>query len=318
MKIEHDKIDNLRCWAISAKRYVLFTKSNNGHLKIIKASESGLGGIIGQNSDENTQKLAQRIWRWILREELGPKYGYSRPNHKVQFSEFRGPVRRQLPLSQPEIYKKFRKFNSRKTYDNKIKPFGFIQTVVPALSDGEPIQPMAPFERSAVRSRRLPWVDVNTGKSIALDWHGEGLAGAVSVLGLADFVKLYSTHPEAKAAGADGLPCQRGTRGLLRRLALLDTIPVRIGKEIDRLDQDEAVSVRDNQPIRCPGEIVDPELASALNILRKIPQKPVSIALGMSERRWRDIVQGRAAPHLKRRAQILRLATRVAIYSRVS
>ena len=37
----------------------------------------------------------------------------------------------------------------------------------------------------------------------------------------------------------------------------------------------------------------------------------------MSERRWRDIVQGRAAPHEKRRAQMLRLAARVAVNPKV-
>jgi hypothetical protein len=96
-------------------------------------------------------------------------------------------------------------------------------------------------------------------------------------------------------------------------LALLDTVPVRIGKEIDRLDEDEAVSVLDDEPICYPGTIVDPELTTALNILRKSPQRLASNALGMSERRWRDIVQGRAVPHQKRRAQILRLAARVSI-----
>jgi DNA polymerase elongation subunit (family B) len=70
LKIEHEKIDNLRCWAISAKRYVLFTKSNNRHFKIIKASESGLGGIIGRTERENTGKLASRIWLQILCTEL--------------------------------------------------------------------------------------------------------------------------------------------------------------------------------------------------------------------------------------------------------
>ena len=91
---------------------------------------------------------------------------------------------------------------------------------------------------------------------------------------------------------------------------------MRVGKEIDRLDEGEGVSVLNDEPVCYPGEIVDAELTTALDILRKSPQKPISTALGMSERRWRDIVQGRAVPHQKRRVQILRLAARVSINSK--
>jgi hypothetical protein len=151
---------------------------------------------------------------------------------------------------------------------------------------------------------------------VTIDWHGAGLAGTVPVMSMDDFVRLYATHPEAKAAGPDGRPCTAETRGVLGRLDLLDAAPIRVGKEIDRLDEGEGVSLLNDEPVRYSGEIVDAELTTALSILRKSPQKPISAALGMSERRWRDIVQGRAVPHQKRRAQILKLAGRLVINSK--
>ncbi len=73
------------------------------------------------------------------------------------------------------------------------------------------------------------------------------------------------------------------------------------------------MSLLGDEPVSYSGEIVDAELTTALNILRRSPQKPISIALGMSERRWRDIVQGKARPHKKLRARIFRLAALVAV-----
>lgn len=40
---EYEAIPALRCWAVSAKRYVLFTRHAAERLRIVKASESGLG-----------------------------------------------------------------------------------------------------------------------------------------------------------------------------------------------------------------------------------------------------------------------------------
>lgn len=58
-----------------------------------------------------------------------------------------------------------------------------------------------------------------------------------------EYIEQYRYHPEVKAADADGNPAGRDTTGLLRRLGLQSTRLTRIGKEVDRLEQDDATSI---------------------------------------------------------------------------
>jgi hypothetical protein len=66
---------------------------------------------------------------------------------------------------------------------------------------------------------------------------------------MTEFVERYGTHPEAKAAGPDGQPAGEATRGVLGRLHLRGGQPVRIGKEVDRLDEDDDFTLRPSDPI---------------------------------------------------------------------
>jgi hypothetical protein len=46
LKIEYPQYPNLQCYAVSAKRYVLYRIRPGNRIQIVKASESGLGAII--------------------------------------------------------------------------------------------------------------------------------------------------------------------------------------------------------------------------------------------------------------------------------
>ncbi|MGB7017039.1 MAG: hypothetical protein WBD69_13925 [Candidatus Cybelea sp.] len=63
--------------------------------------------------------------------------------------------------------------------------------------------------------------------------------GALEVTRLSKYVKAYQRHPESKAADRDGNPAGQDTVGILGRLRLESGAPIRIGKEVDRLDTDE-------------------------------------------------------------------------------
>ena len=56
---------------------------------------------------------------------------------------------------------------------------------------------------------------------------------------LDEFIENYARHPESKAAGPDGMPAAWKNAWSPGRLHLYDGPPVRIGKEVDRLDEDE-------------------------------------------------------------------------------
>ena len=120
----------------------------------------------------------------------------------------------------------------------------------PAITVGnKDILPVAPFERDFAKSKRLPWVDFNTGKPIALDWNGTHLAGTVEVMRLSDYIEEYARHAEAKAADLNGNPAGPDTIGMLGCLSLRSKRLTRIGKELDRIDGEEGASLEPVSPV---------------------------------------------------------------------
>ena len=67
--------------------------------------------------------------------------------------------------------------------------------------------------------------------------------------GLNEYVERYHRHPEAKAADQNGNPAGPETIGLLGRLRVRSRKLARIGKEVDRLDEDEGAALEPEQPI---------------------------------------------------------------------
>jgi hypothetical protein len=138
---------------------------------------------------------------------------------------------------------------STKSYDHRIKPYGFAQSITPAvIGSNEPL-PIAPFERDLAKSKRLQWVDYNTGDPIRLDWSRSSMADTMPVMRLSEYVHDYQRHPEAKAADWNGNPAGPHTFGFLRRLPLQSKRLIRIGKEVDRLGGDEGVTLETGQPV---------------------------------------------------------------------
>ena len=240
LKIEQWSIADLRCFAVSAKRYVLYRWRLGNRIQIVKASEAALGAIIGRSRNETTAKLARRIWHSILMKHL--KVNAKQRCRAKPLIDFDVPMRRKFPISQPSILKRLDSYNKTRSYDHRIKPFGFVQSVAPAVITSDDPLPIAPFEADLVKSKRLPWVDFNTGDPIRLDWNGSGMEGTIPVARLSEYVDNYEQHPEAKAADWKGDPAREDAIGLLGRLKLRSKRLIRIGKEVDRLDQDDGAS----------------------------------------------------------------------------
>lgn len=314
IKVEHEMERNLRCFAVSAKRYVLYTISETGRIRIVKPSESALGAIVGRKERENTKKLARRVWLSILSQELPmPK---AQQRRIEQLCEFGGiPLRRKLPVTQPPTFARFNHYNMRKAYSQSVKPFNFVQAfTVPEQSQHEDIHPVMPFESNLAKCRKLPCIDVKTGDPIAIDWDRNGWAGAVSVLSLAEYVEQFRRHPEAKAADSEGNPCTEETRGLLFSLPLESDGAIRIGKEVDRLDEDEGTSLDNDGPLNYDAKakrkrvLCFEGLWSAVEYLAQFPQGEIAKGLGISERRWRDILKRKSTPRRKTQRAIVSLA----------
>ena len=56
LKVEYPEYPDLRCFAVSAKRYVLYRWRPGNRIQIVKASESALGAIIGRSREESTRE----------------------------------------------------------------------------------------------------------------------------------------------------------------------------------------------------------------------------------------------------------------------
>ena len=292
LKREYAEVKGLQCYAVSAKRYVLFTRDQQNRLRIVKASESGIGSIIGRSANETIPKLARRIWTAILLDTLPIRYRGLRKQRMGKLLAFDVPMRRKLPISQPSIWSSrgFRAFNRGKVFDHQIKPFGFLQTITAAVETGKAVRPIAPFERDLSRSRNLAWTDLESEKPLHLDWDGHCHVGAIPVMRLDEFIANYALHPEAKAAGPDGRSSTERTWGVLGRLHLFDGPPIRIGKEVDRLDQDEDAALGDMDPAEYTARKYT--LEWALGILEDEPASKLAPLIGMSERRFRHIRRG--------------------------
>jgi hypothetical protein len=309
LKREYADVPNLCCYAVSAKRYVLYTLDSRKRLRIVKASESGLGAALGRTANETVPKLARRIWTSILVRELGLTYRGTRKRRMAKLIAFEVPMRRKLPIAQPSVLdtKGFRAYNRAKSYDFRIKPFGFLQAVTPALvTDRKAVRPVAPFERDEIKSRKLPWTDLSTGKPVDLDWDGNGRAGTMPVMRMDEFIERYSRHPEAKAAGPDGQPSGYDTRGVLGRLHLSDGVPIRIGKEIDRLDEEDEYVLDPLEPVEF--DVDDDNLEWALSVLEGEHATDLAPLLGVHPKSLRNIRNGTAKPREGVRREIIRLA----------
>jgi hypothetical protein len=300
LKVEYPQYPDLQCYAVSAKRYVLYRIRPGNRIQIIKASENGLGAIIGRSANESTPKLARRIWLSILMQHV--KVNPMQRRGGKPLIDFKVPLRRKFPVAQPAILERLnRTFNKDRNFDMRVKPFGFVQTIAPDRDDGT--IPMAPFEKDTRKSMRLPWVDFKTGKPVRLDWHGTAMAGTVGVMRLKDYIKDYQDHPEAKAADAQGRPGGRDTIGLLGRLRVRSTPVKRIGKEVDRLSGDEGATLDEEQPI----EYRRPDVREGINYLAQFPRVATAKELQISERAWRSIVKRTAQPRPRTARNFARL-----------
>ncbi|HVR45249.1 MAG TPA: CRISPR-associated endonuclease Cas1 [Candidatus Binatia bacterium] len=182
--------------------------------------------------------------------------------------------------------------NRAKSYDHRIKPYGFVQSITPAvIGSNEPL-PIAPFERDLAKSKRLQLVDYHTGDPIRLDWSGSSMAHTVPVMRLSEYVQEYGRHPEAKAADWKSNPAGPDTIGLLHRLPLQSKRLIRIGKEVDRLGGDEGATLEPDRPV----EYECDELAESIDYLAQFPQAATVRDLALTERGWRKIIKGVVEP----------------------
>lgn len=251
------KIEPLYCWAISSKRYALFSVDADGRPIIRKASAHGLGHLRSPydpkdaptcfpeplpavlSGKEKLQRWHYDVWCAILEAVLrGEPDDVCFDYHP----DLNSPTVSRYTASSPELLKWFAAWNTGKAYADQIKPHGFLYTLhgrrlapdgeIPDPLEGVVAQghilPVAPFESSLPKAIGQAF-DRVTGRPVRasdLETYAEALID-------------YPYRPEAKFGNGDAFDTGRTER------VYVDACEVRfIGKEADRWEEEYFLGLR--------------------------------------------------------------------------
>jgi hypothetical protein len=256
LKIEDDNFDpkngkqrQLYCLAISAKRYALFSKSEDDTPSLLRQkvnnkkdrwSKHGLGHLLNPSDPERSDRnWTAAVWERLIRKSLGLE------GSSLSFATL--PAIGRITVSSPALLKCMKSLNDAKPYSEQIKPFNFLLTCnVKALGhlvgcDPERFHLITPYDPTPQNWLKKEWVDQYTGLRFRITTMGQGeLCQRVRVKTYGDVIEEYEFHPESKCADVSGNVCDQQTMGLLRRRHIrIDQIKF-IGKESNSLEDVDA------------------------------------------------------------------------------
>jgi len=323
LKIEDENFEpntrrqrQLYCLAISAKRYTLFLKDQNGEPVLLREnsnnskdrwSQHGLGHLLNPTDPKSDDRdWIGKVWLNIIRRAL------KLPTQKLPFENF--PAVGRITVSSPAVMKPLADFNNGKDYADQIKPFNFLLTCQvkpfghPTGTEPERFHLIAPYDNDSRRWLKNKWIDQYTGKVYRITTeghHGDRKTARVKTYG--DVLLEYEFHPEAKCADAEGNPCNKQTIGLLaRRHVQVDRIRF-IGKESNALEDVEAGTVHSASEVYT--EYCDPKRdewnTKTLPALRKAKLNGLIRETGLSRRALLNLRAERSRPHENTRAKIV-------------
>lgn len=225
LKVEDENRDaeaqqELRCFAISAKRYQLTTTIGEN----VKVSEHGLGQLMNPRDDGGDWYAD--AWRHLRDPSLEPDW-------------LDLPALYRITVTSPHTLRWFQDVNHGRTYSEWVKPGNLVLLAQPdPLAPGD-IKPVTAYDNRPSVWRNWTWLDRTSGQPINV--HVTPLDGCerpgCRVLTYRDILSAYRRHPEAKSLAPNGEPCPGDTIGLLRRRPVHAVEPVTyIGKEAHELD----------------------------------------------------------------------------------
>jgi len=311
LKVEKENFDDqgarrqLWCWAISAKRYVLYTPSADGPvlqrvadsheeaghddgLVMAKVSEHGLGHLLNPTDpNDPSGDWITEAWTYLVRQALGLRA--PRPKWLNR------PALTRVTASSPTVLRWFAGLNGGKPYAEQIKPANFLLLAHPDPLDPSGALPIAPYESDPSRWDDLPWIDRRNGQRVRTTTEpsdGNERPGVVRVRTYGQVLADYLAHPEAKSLEPNGGPVGRHTVGLLRRRPVEALRPVKhIGKEGNRLD--DRLSGLVSSPDEYRTEYIDPSRTfwteQVAPVLRTMDRTSVARTAGVHRRtleRW--------------------------------
>src|SRR5208282_4104920 len=212
-------------YAISAKRYALYTKTEDG-ISVVKASGHGLGYLAapkeGMDDSSNAPQWITETWDWLLRKDLGL------PHKEPAWLDL--PAMMRMTLTSPNVMRFQR--------PDWLSPFNFF--FFPLMSDlgGYPagydrsnFKFITRFESDRGRWGKLDGVNLCDGQHHSMEMFPKGKQDKVVPESFRIILRLYLRRPESKSLAPDRTPCVADTQGLLRRASIVAGEIVPVGKE---------------------------------------------------------------------------------------
>ena len=233
-KVEKDKetnkvLHNVKCIAISAKRYVLYDYIDDS-ITIYKYSLHGLGHLKGIDGKQVWHDLILIFHHPERKKEILSKY-----KNKYAIS--------QLAITNYDLLKRFDEINKNRPYPKKIKPYNFATVGTACRVDPDTKEPIIPFLSEIKRLDEIPYMeflDYKTGKKYPND---SSMEPQFYWKNMESVLEDYITHKESKLEGNSGV--------LKRRHLTINQNSIRyIGKESNELEQSEIFGVSKNDTIQ--------------------------------------------------------------------
>jgi hypothetical protein len=234
----------INTYAISAKRYALYTKKGDG-IQIEKASGHGLGYLFAPKEnkkefeDEETPQWVFEAWEYLLRKAL------NLPSRDPNWLDL--PAMMRMVVTTPNVFKHRR--------PEWLGPFNFF--LFPLLSETFGGYPagfdksnfvfITPYESDRTKWSSLKGVNLADGQSYQISMQPSLNQDKVIPESFRILLRKYLGKPEVKSLAPDGMPCTGTTRGLLQRARITAGKLVPVGKETDRRwEQGEDPSMLDS------------------------------------------------------------------------
>jgi hypothetical protein len=296
----------LYAFAISAKRYALFTLDDRGEPSIVEAKEHGLGHLRNPTDlDAEGQEWVREVWLALVREGLG---------HRLDWPAWADrPAVSRVSVSTVGLLETFASLNRGQSYADIVKPTNFALSVqvarlgYPLGVDPERFQLIAQFDKDPTHWLTQPWFDKYTGQAYRISVGRGAPPDSVQVKSYRDVLDDYRVHPEPKSLGADSKPCHRATTGLLTRRPVAIARVRYIGKESNALEAVQHGLIHALSEVRAGyDDPADSAWANALPFLKRIPVRQLAVAAGVSERMIKYLRAAERRPSGKTATAILR------------
>jgi hypothetical protein len=319
LKLEDVNLDaqgrqrQLACYALSAKRYALFTLEADDRLQLVKDSEHGLGHLLNPTDlDSESRDWMRQLWEGLITEARGQPYAWP--------AWLDRPALGRITASSPTMLRPFQTYNRDKPYAQQVKPYNFLLTAFVARFGHPPgVDParfhlVAPFEANPRKWAKLAWTNLydtsGTRYTIRTRASLYAVPGEVRVKTYRDVLAEYRQHPETKSLAPDGTLCTGTTVGLLRRRPVTALYLTHVGKESNRLEEVEAGLVHDPEEVYT--EYHDPAhdawATLVVPVLKHMPRAVLAQQVGVSARTIAAIRNGQTTPRTAHREALTQAA----------